>query len=254
MITLLLQNVLALTLVYFAVVAILAGRATPAAAGEHRAAWIGTGVIFLAYGLNMIVQAAWGTTAFFAGASAAVYRGYVEVAPVFNHSRTFLLFVLYAMLAFVALRGSRKGSLVLLFLAIATALALGGAYGLMEGRIQAARHFSSTAVIDTGGFILLGGVLLLLLVRNAVDRLLWFALALQGVFSILGVVFLTAMAWADTAYSWTPPFWSLTLVRCILALGMAALATRRLSDARRGIRSSGLLEPLKSGERISIGT
>lgn len=253
MITLVLQGALAWALLYFAVASLMAGRGIPGPEDAHRAAWIGTGVIFSAYAVNMIVQSTWAAAAYVQGAESSAYRGFITLSPVFNHSRTFLLFVLYGMLAAVAFAPTRRWARTLLFPAVVVALGLGAAFGFSEGAMQAARHFTTTAVIDTAGFVLLGSVLLLLIARNAVDRWLWFALLLQGVFSIMGVIFLTAMAWADAEGSWTPPFWSLAALRFALALGMAVLATMRLRDARRSIRTPGLLEPLRTRPHISIG-
>lgn len=247
MTTLVLLNLVTLMLLAFGAFSLLSARTMRAGSAQHDA-WLVTGVVFTVYAANKLIQSVWGTAAFATGPGSPVYERYLEAATVFNHSRTLLLFVLYVMLAWVAIRGELRsiGRSVLAVLVVVAVIA-GGAYGVFEGRLDAGRHYTATAVVDTAGFMILASVLILLLVRDSADRLLWFALATQGIFSIVGVLFLTAGAWADTPGIWSPPFWILELFRLVLAAGMASFAFARYRAAVRGKLVRGLLprnEPL----------
>lgn len=248
MATLVLMNLVTLVLLGFGLLALANGRRIIGGPASHRDAWSITGVVYSVYACDKVIQSVWGTTAYAVGAESAIYSSYLQAAPVFNHSRTLLLFVLYAMLVMVAFQ-RRFGSATRILTGglIVLALVLGGIYGLYEGEIQAARHFSATAVVDTAGFVILASVLMILLIRDAADRLLWFALCFHGFFSIVGVLFLTAGAWADTPGIWSPPFWLLELFRLFFAAGMAGFAFARYRAAIRGTPVRGLLprnEPL----------
>lgn len=242
MTTLVLQSVFPLLLVVFSVVAIVIARRIRELAPSHSDAWLVTGLVLGTCALSGLVQGVWAIAAYAAGAGTGVYERYLVAAPVLNHGRTFLLFVLYAFLALIALRGRlhRFGLGALAVCGVAALLA-GGVYGHQEGGLQAFRHYPATAVIDTAAFIVLAAVLLVLLSRNVVDRLLWFALACMGIQSIIAVLFLIAAAWVDVPGSWSPPFWMIHAMRLFFIGVMVALAVTRYRAARAGVPVAGLL-------------
>lgn len=244
MLTLTLQTGVTLFLLCFSVYALLAARrlGTSASAG-HAESWYAAGLFFAVYSANKLVQGGWGIAAFVAGSDAPVYAGYLRFAPVFNHSRTFLTFVLYGTLFWISY--SRQLTLrqrIVAHGAAAAALGLGGTYGYFEGSLQAGRHYTATAIIDAGGFIVLAVLLFVLMLRDTIDRLLWFALVTHGFRSIFGVIFLAALAWADTPGGWTPPFWSIELCRLCFAGMMAWFAYQRYRYAGQRRPVPGLLQ------------
>lgn len=245
MITLTLQTGVTLLLLAFSVFSLRAARRmAPLSPPAHTAGWYVAGVVFLPYGVNKLIQGIYGTAAYFAGPEAAVFTSYLRVAPMFNHSRTLLMFVLYGMLGWLAFRQRlTPSSRAVLFAASAAALVLGAWYGYVEGSLRAARHFSMTALIDTAGFVLLATLLFVLMIRDAADRLLWLAVALYGFTSMLGVLFLAAMAWLDTPGTWAPPYWAIELCRFVLAGTMAWCAVRRYMLAGLRVNVPGLLSP-----------
>lgn len=245
MLTLILQTGVTALLLCFSVFALLAGRASPPGVPPaHRSAWLVSGLVFGAYGINKLVQGVYGIMAFAAGQGAPVFTSYLRAAPVFNHSRTLLLYAFYGMLAWLAYRGRLGSRDTAAFWATGTlAVVAGGVYGNVEGTLQAGRHFTATAVIDTAGFAILASLLFALMLRDTVDRLLWCALAAQGFRSIIGVIFLAAMAWLETPGTWSPPYWAIELCRFVLAGIMAGCAVRRYVLARRRASVPGLLPP-----------
>jgi hypothetical protein len=245
MITLALQTGVTLLLLAFSVFSLRAARRMAASSSPAQTAgWHVAGVVFLLYGVNKLVQGTYGTAAYFAGPDAAVYTSYLRLAPMFNHSRTLLMFVLYGMLGWLAFkRRLTPSSRAVLFACSAAALLLGGWYGYVEGSLLAGRHFSATALVDTAGFIILAVLLFTLMLRDTADRLLWLAVAVYGFTSMLGVLFLAAMAWLDTPGTWAPPYWAIELCRFVLAGIMAGCAVRRYVLARRRASVPGLLPP-----------
>lgn len=241
MTTLVLQASVALLRIVFCLLALLIARRM-AGDPRHRGAWLITGVVLGVYSLNNLVQVTFATVAYLVGPEHRLYEMYMGFAPVGNHSRTLLVFVLYGALVWLALRGPLTAVRWGVVLGAALLAMLAGALlGWSEGPLDIARHFPATAMLDIIGFVALGTVLLLLMVRDTVDRFLWFSLATYGFTSIIGVLYLSAMAWFYTPGSWTPPNWQIQLWRAVLALVMVGLAARRLRLARRGKPVRGLL-------------
>lgn len=240
MTTLLLQNLSTLLLLGFGALAIVIAGGLDQQPVLYRASWHITGVVFALYSVDKLIQGVWGTAAFAVGPGVPLYDEYLRFAPAFNHSRTFLLFALYALLAAIAVKRTPVRRSLVWIVALA-ALTFGGTVGVLEGTLEAARHFSRTALLDTLGFVALGSILLLALVRDTADRLLWMALACQGFRSIIGVLFLAAMAWLDVPGSWTPPNWMIESVRVAFTFIMVLLAFARYRAMRRGTPVRGLL-------------
>ncbi|HET7232080.1 MAG TPA: hypothetical protein VFJ16_18885, partial [Longimicrobium sp.] len=203
MLTLWLQNLCALLLLVFAVCACLAATRLPKG-DVQRAGWMVTGAVFMVYTLDMVVQDVFGTWAYYAGANTPVMDFYLRLAPIADHSRTLLMFALYGLLLAVPFRERFGGAAPrLAAAAIAVSLLAGGVLGWHEGVFRPERHLTLTAQIDTFGFMVLSGVLLFSMFRSSMDRLLWFTLAVYGITSVLGVLFLQLIAWVGVI--WSPP-------------------------------------------------
>lgn len=200
------------------------------------------GVAHAFYAAISLFQMSVAVFAFRAGPGSRVYEHYLDFAPAGNHTRTLLLFGLYGLLAWVALRPRHLAFRLAPILAVVVFTAIAGAlYGSFEGRLDVARHLSATAVLDTLGFLFLAVVLILGMQRDSIDRILWICLALHGFRSLFGVLHLSAMAWFYVPGSWTPPAWQIHLFRLVLLAAQVGFAVHRIRLARRGVRVAGLL-------------
>ncbi|HET7462825.1 MAG TPA: hypothetical protein VFJ82_16345 [Longimicrobium sp.] len=245
MLTLTLQNLRTVLLLAFAVYAWRASR-TLAPGDQQRPGWTVTAAVFLIYAGNKALQDVLATWAYFAGPGTASYTVYLRVAPIADHSRTLLMFALYALLLALPLRERLGGrARVLAGVVIGAALAGGMLLGWFEGPFQASRHLTLTARIDTFGFIVLGVTLLLAMFNGSMDRLLWFSVAAYGFTSVLGVLFLSLIAWVGQL-EWTPPAWSMQVMRCVFAAIMLGLSFWRFRSARTGRPVRLMLEPMRT--------
>jgi hypothetical protein len=226
----------------FAVVALMVGRRLPPHAGSQRHAWQMTGLVFLIFSVVDISQLAFGTTVFVLGAEHPLYAAYLRWAPVANHSRTLVVWSLYISLALLAFRGADSWPRlrrVYPVLALAMLFA-GGMIGWIEGPFDAARHLSNTSLMDAGGFIVLTSLLVVLMLRDTIDRALWLALVCYGSSSVMSSLFLAALAWVNSD-AWTPPGWIMEVSRVTFTTAMVAMAVWRLRLANRGTPMAGLL-------------
>lgn len=249
MITLVLQSVCTVLLGTFTVLALLTARRLRSAPGDSPAAWMLVGCVFAFYVVDKAIQEVFGISAYFAGPQAPVWSFYLRLAPIADHSRTFLMFALYAGLAALPFRHRLGGhARTLAIAAVALTLVGGALFGWTEGPFAPLRHLSRTAAIDVVGFIVLGATLLLLMVRSDVDRMLWFSIAVYGFTSVLGVLFLSALAWSGIA-PWTPSPWSMQAMRCLFAALMAGLAWSRYRSILHGQRVQPMLQPMPTAVR-----
>lgn len=226
----------------FAVVAFLVGRRVPEHAGTRRYAWQMTALVFLVFSAVHTSQLAFGTLVFVLGPEHPAFTAYLRYAPVGNHARTLMVWSLYASLAVLAFRGAAVWPrLRRVHPALTVAmLALGGLLGWLEGPFDAARHLSNSSLMDAGGFIILTILLFVLMLRDTIDRALWFALMLYGSSSVMSSLFLAAIAWIN-ANTWTPAPWAMETSRVLFTTGMVGMAVWRLRLARRGVPMAGLL-------------
>lgn len=240
MVTLTLQLAVATAVAMFAVLALLISRQPRGVPEPHRTAWRVTAIVFLPYGVLQLSQNVLAAAAYFAGEGHPLYRAYLVVAPVGNHSRTFVAFAFYAVLYLLARQGSlsprqMRGAAW----ATAAGLVAGGAVGLGEGPLVAVRHYINTAFADMAGFAVMGVLLLYLMVRDTVDRDLWFSIALHGITSLFGVLYLTAVSLMGIdAHT---PIWQLHAIRLFTMILVALLALHRYRSARDGRTVSGLV-------------
>jgi hypothetical protein len=238
MLTLTLQTLVGYLLVGFAAAAALVVRRTPGA-GPYRESWRVTSTVFGVYAGVYALHATFAVAAYVAGPGSSTLAAYLQTAPAGNHARTFMLLALYGLLGLVALRAPVPAPPRRTLLAAALGAAvLGVVVGIAEGRIEPARHFSTTAVLDWLGFLLLGTVLILAIQRDSMDRMLWICLTLHGTCTIVGVLYYTGFAWFGSG-SWTPPFWHVHLIRVMLISAQIAVVVARLR-ARSGTEMLGL--------------
>jgi hypothetical protein len=249
-ITLVLQSVCTLLLAAFTALALLNARRLRSGHGDSYVAWLVTGVVFSVYVADKAVQEVFGVWAFFAGPTAPIFPVYLKLATIADHSRTLLVFVLYASMVALPFRHrlGRRRSRWMFVSAIAASLLAGALLGWTEGSFLASRHLTRTAEIDTFGFVVLSATLLFLMFKSDVDRYLWFSLATYGFTSVLGVLFLSTLAWIGIA-TWTPAPWSMQLMRCVFAAVMILAAWWRYRAARQGRTVHPMLEPIRTPVR-----
>ncbi|HEV2149962.1 MAG TPA: hypothetical protein VGR37_21370 [Longimicrobiaceae bacterium] len=238
-----LQSAMAFATVAFAVAALLAARQT-GGRSFHTVAWLVTGVAFLLEGISSTLQSSGAIWAVVEGPGSAVYEAYLRWSTVGNLGRSFLKIGLGFALLLLPLGGrfsARRQT------AIAVAwfflfLALGSILGLRDGPVQA-RHFSLVAVLDTVEMIVTWAALFGAISWNSIDRLLWVALALNGVRQALNVIWTSALAWVDMPGAWAPSPALMQFYACVTLAIMTGLAVWRLRLTRRGVNVPGLLEP-----------
>jgi hypothetical protein len=250
--TITLQAAAALALLLLAAGAIWVARSIPES-GAHRQSWVVTGGFLGVIAAVNAFQVSFATLAFLRPGS-RLFELYLRFAPVGNHSRTLLLIALYVALAWVALRRPAEHPLPrFLWAALGGILILGGAVGIAEGSLNVAKHFAATAIVDSISLLLLGGVLILAMQRDSMDRILWTVLAAHGFLSVLGVLHLAAMSLFGTPGSWTPPAWQVHAVRVVLLLVQVGLVLERIRLLRRATPVPGLLPALTSQRRLGLG-
>jgi hypothetical protein len=206
-----------LTLAFAALSLGVARRTPPPLAAEaHRAAWRLTGAAFAVCGAHALAAA----LASWAGVS--LPDGDAVRAPL-------LLVYGVALLRVVWRPGAGWGTAA--WLAPAAALLPGTTAPWWRGWLPLAPATMAVAagVAQAAAVVLLLAVLLAALLRDAVDQLLWVAVAL--------------FALRTAAGAGLPPLRAPALSAAVLA-AMVALAARRLALARRGARVPPLLEPL----------
>jgi hypothetical protein len=240
MITLTLQLAVAAAVAAFAVLSLLIARQHRGVPEPHRSAWRVTAIVYLPYAVLQISQNTLAAVAYHVGEGHPLYRAYLVLAPVGNHSRTFVAFAFYAVLYLLARRGpfTPRGFRGVAW-ATAAGLLVGAAVGVGEGPLVAVRHYIDTAFADMAGFAVMGALLLYLMVRDTVDRDLWFSIALHGITSLFGVLYLTRVS--VMGMQAPTQIWPLHAIRLFTMLLVAALAVHRYRMARRGRPVPGLL-------------
>ena len=243
MLTFVLQLVNNALLLGSALLCLAAARAaTPNA--HLRAAWRLTGAGFLVHALDLVAQHLFGGVAMAAGYESATMRAYSRWLPVFNHSRTFLLFGLLLGLLLLAVYRREPDRR---FWRTATALLVAGfvagcALGLAEGPFHAAGHFTAVVAWDVVELLLLMATLFLLLLTSRADRALWALLSAYGVSLALGVFSFNQLILIGVADSWHPAPWTLQAERMVFHTLMVLAALWRVRAGRRGRPVPAMLE------------
>lgn len=240
MVTVVLQLAVAAALGVFSVLALLISRRHRAVPEPYRTGWRVTAIVFLPYTVIQLTQNVFAAAAFAVGAGHPLYRTYLWLAPLANHSRTFVAFALYGALFFAARRGTLTArQLRGVGWAVLGSMLLGVAVGVGEGPLLALRHFVTTALIDMVAFVVFGVLMVYLIVRNTIDRPLWFSITLHGITSVFGVLYLTGLTLFG--YGAPSPIWQLHAIRLAGNSGLALLALHRYRMALRGRPVGGLV-------------
>jgi hypothetical protein len=226
-----------------AVAALLVVRRLPPRGGVQRHSWQAMAFIFMVYSVTDVVQVTFGSITYAAGPESAVWPVYMRWMPIFNHSRTLVMWSLYGVLAVLAAGGERAWP-VLRYAYAPFALgmfACGALLGYAEGSFDMVKHLSYISMMDAGGFMALATLLFVTMLRDSVDRALWFALLAYGCHSVVSSLFLAALTWSSTKGVWTPPMAMMEMIRVIFTSAMLAMVVWRLRLARRGVSLPGLL-------------
>lgn len=241
----LLQQILASALTLaFGVLCLLVWRSRAAPAPDRpMLAWGISAAYFMVVGVYSTLHAFANFGLMSAGSGSRIYAPGVSVSLAANVGRAATAVAFPVLLAVAASqRGRAPASRVreagtgLALLALAATVA---AHRLQDGSNH--QHLSVLAVLGAAVAILLMGTLLLSLVNDGIDRLLWFALAAYALKEVLNVSLLAIMAWWTTAPD--PAAWRIFYWLAMAAMAsMCALAARRLRLARAGTRVPALLE------------
>lgn len=207
----------------------------------HRAAWRVVATTFVVFGVDLFIGNVLQTLALWGGAASWAWRFYFAVAPMLDHSRTFLALGALAALVVLALLKAppgpsyRRMSQALL----AAGLAAGAVLGLVEGPLVIGRHLFGVVLLDVVELLAILGTLFVLLLTNRADRWLWALLAAYGCSLALGIFWISRLT--RFGLGWNPPAWTTHAVRDFFYAAMLAAAVVRNRAARRGSPVHGMM-------------
>lgn len=240
------QCVVAVLTLVFGVKALAVGRLVSTESALHKAAWSLSGYVFVALGISSVLQLCIGAPwAYFAGQGSSAYDLYLLLSPIGNHSRGILVVAYGAMMvALVWAARMPRGRFTALALCVTlAAMVLGGLLGWREGSLVRARHYTAMAISDSAELILLFAALLVGVIWNTTDRLLWLALVIFTVHELFDVTMYSALAWGGVPGAWRPSPMYIHLYASVAYAAMITIAVRRARLAGRGVKVSGLLDP-----------
>ncbi|HEX2190847.1 MAG TPA: hypothetical protein VHG51_18210 [Longimicrobiaceae bacterium] len=248
MTTAVLQFVVQLLTLAFAMVALAVARSRGAMPPVHRAAWTVAGVFFLWRGVPGVLQGLAAFWALLSGAGSEPYELFVRWGPTMNHGRTLVAVATgWTLMALPLLRGRSTSRLAPGLNAACLVLAGTGAYlGWQEGGISL-QHVNSLTVLGAVELIGLLAGLLVGVFLSTIDRYLWLALCLFAVQVALDVVWYFATTGFFSSDGWYPPQPVRYLYSTAILSAGCALAWHRLVLARRGARVAGLFDGVGSG-------
>lgn len=223
------QALPSLLMLGFATLSLAVARHTPPplAAEGHRAAWRLTGAAFLVTGAHAL--------------AATVARWAGTVLPGGDAGRAPVLLLYAAALLLLVWRGDtrlwRGGAAVWAALTLALVPGLTAPWWLPRLFLSPSVQAVAAGTAEAATVVVLLAALLTALLRDAVDRLLWGALALFAL-RAAGGAWLPLLPWTARPSS------AATALTAVTVGAMVALAARRLALARRGTRVPSLMEPL----------
>jgi hypothetical protein len=211
----------------------------------YDASWRLTGVALLLHSSDKLLQNVFGGAAMLAGSGSPVMAAYLRAAPLFNHSRTFLLDGYFVALVVLALYPRKPDAFFWRVAAAALALGFAAGVGLGwgEGSLLESAHYTTVALWDVVELLVLMGSLFIVLLKDRADRYLWALWSAYGLSLALGIFWFMVLAQVRIAGAWVPPAWTVHAMRvmsCAIMLGSVALRLRR---ARAGVATRGMLEP-----------
>lgn len=206
------------------------------------ASWKLTGWAFLLHAVDKLVQNVFGGMALAAGSGSEMMSAYLRVAPLFNHSRTFLLDGYFVALVVLALY---PRSVDARFWRVATALlvlgfAAGVGLGWGEGSLLESIHYTTVAIWDVTELLVLMVSLFIVLLRDRADRHLWLFWTGYGLSLALGIFWFSVLSQIGADHAWTPPAWTISAQRIVFYTIMLVAAARRGRDARAGVPARGM--------------
>jgi hypothetical protein len=248
MLTFALQLVVTACALVFGGIALDVVRRTRGGDAYYRTGWMIAGVAFAVHGIDKAAQNAWGWLALQAGSGSATMAGYLLWAPVFNHSRTFLMLGMCAALAWMCVPRVTpdRRFWVRAWAVMGIGLVAGALVGAQEGGFIPALHMSAVAKWDVVELLVLLGTLFALLLTSRADRHLWSGLTLYASSIAISTFFFTVLAAFGAPGTWTPPTWQLQSIRAVLHLLLVAFALRRWVLARRNAPATGLIDSPRS--------
>lgn len=204
--------------------------------------WFLSGAAFTAVGALATCHSVAAVWAVNSGDGSGFYEGYVRSLPAANHSRGLVVLGFTLTLLAMLFRGrtapqpgSVLGGIVLL-------LATGTALGMAEGEYAERLHYTWLSVLSVATAMLLFVTLYRALVTDALDYLLWVALA---VYALREALTADLLAWMGFSEAWQPsPDVTLGIAAGSLVV-MLMCALRRLALARAGRDAPALLERVR---------
>ena len=209
----------------------------------HRAGWRVVGVMFVVFGVDLFIGNVLQARAIYGSNLPPALRLYYGLAPMLDHSRTFLALGGLAALVILALRREVPGPR---FWRLAWALlGIGLLVGVMIGYVEGGKpftirgHLFVVVLWDVVELLAILSSLFVLLVTNRADRALWALLAAYACSLALGIPWLSVLT--NFGQGWNPPAWTTHAVRDFFYTAMLAAAVYRLLSARRGRRMDGMM-------------
>jgi len=247
---LVLQLATALLTLVFGAQAVRVARRSGRNRDRALAAWEPTGFAFTLAGALLLVHAVWAAAAIRAGGGTAGMRRFMDWAPALNTGRG-LLSVAYAAVLAAHLAGRRRW--VLRLSARSLPVFAGAAVaGTVAARLldRDVDGLTQLAVLSTITVVLLLSALLMAVINDGLDQLLWFSLAAYTLKETMQVSMLAIIAW------WTPGspmavthgFYVLNALTLVV---MIALAWRRLRMVAEEQHVPALFEHIHARRRSS---
>jgi len=207
----------------------------------HRAAWRVVGVTFIVFGTDLFVGNVLQVLALAGGNPSPALTAYFAVAPMLDHSRTFLALGGLAALVVLGVLKAPPGPRfwTLAWALLAAGLAVGAILGVVEGPLVIGEHLFGVVLLDVVELLAILGALFVLLVTNRADRGLWALLAAYACSLALGIFWLSLLT--RFGEGWNPPTWTTHAVRDFFYTAMLAAAVARLLAARRGRQVYGMM-------------
>jgi hypothetical protein len=232
--TLLLQALSDLLALSFGLLALRVGRRASLIQTDHRAAWVLAGSAWGWLGVFGAVHTAWGAYVLRAGRGSTAAATYFEWLMPLDDVRG-LLMAGYALLVLAAalLRRPVPSTPLRMQGALLAFAAAGAAAGILERPFDRVAHYQLTALTAAVTVLLLFAALVMAVVRDGMDYLLWIAVVLYAVREALVNVVLTTYQWLGDEGVWRPTFAMVQWPGVVLYPVMIALALRRLHLAAR---------------------
>ncbi|HET6763521.1 MAG TPA: hypothetical protein VFH27_07605 [Longimicrobiaceae bacterium] len=228
-----------LTLAFGAVALRLAARLRRQ--GLNAAPWALTGAAHLLAGGVAAVQTVLAACAFAGGPSGAAFRLYARLHGPLDESRGMLLAgFACALCLLVARRGRERWSAPRTWALLVVCAVIGALAGAGERTFQEHVHYPMVAVTSAATVLALLGALWLALLNDALDYLLWLALALYAVREALDVNLLSVFGWMGVGPAWLPGRAALDWAAACAWAAMLLLAVARDRAAAHGVATPGL--------------